>query len=249
MKGVSVSLQARTKNSVRTCVNRFRRCWKWPPLALVPFVSLKRKTPLSRVFGYDRGPQSVARYFIENFIAKFAGDIQGHVLEIGDNEYTSRFGGNRVTKSDVLNVEEGDPVATIVADLTKAEDIPSDTFDCIVLTQTLQCIYHIETAVRNLERILKPSGVLLVTLSGISQISRYDMERWGEWWRFTDLSAERLFKEVFPPLNVQVETFGNVAAAAALLYGLASNEVSQKTLDYNDPDYQVIIGVRAVKQK
>jgi SAM-dependent methyltransferase len=210
--------------------------------------TLRRLTPVSRVFGFDRG-LCIDRYYIENFLAHHTDDIQGQVLEIGDDAYTRRFGGERVTRSDVLHVAKGNPKATIVADLTCADHIPTDTFDCIIFTQTLLCIYDVRTALWHLHRILKPGGVMLATFPGISQISRYDMDRWGDYWRFTDASARRLFGDVFGPENVTIETYGNVLVACAFLHGLAAHELKQKELDYHDPDYQVIITVRAVKSK
>jgi len=218
-----------------------------PPVGLVRLGSLRRLSPVSRKFGYDRGPKSIARYYIDQFIAKYVFDIRGHVLEIADNAYTTQYGGNRVACSDVLHVRADNPKATIIADLTCADDIAADTFDCIILTQTLQFIYDMRSALGHVLRILKPGGVLLATLSGISQISRYDMDRWGEYWRFTSLSAKQLFAEFFPPQNLTIETKGNVLAAAALLYGLASCELEPAELNHYDPDYEVIITVHAVK--
>ena len=168
-------------------------------------------------------------------------------LEIGDDAYTRKFGGYRVARSDVLHLVPGNPRATIVADLTGAENIPSDTFDCIILTQTLQCIYDIRAALKTLYRILKPGGVILATFSGISQISRWDMDRWGHYWNFTTLSARRLFEEVFLPSNVKVDSSGNVLVACAFLQGLASEELRQAELEHRDPDYEVLITVRARK--
>lgn len=216
-------------------------------LSWVRFGSLRRSTPISRVFGYDRGPQSIARYYIDQFLAAHADDVAGRVLEIGDNTYTSRWGGDRVTQSDVLHAESGYSGATIVADLTKADAISANIYDCIILTQTLQCIYNVHAALRHVERILKPGGVTLVTLSGISQISRFDMDRWGEYWRFTTLSSQLLFEEFFPPDHLRIEAHGNVLTAISLLHGLASRELRHEELDYHDPDYPVIITVRAVK--
>jgi len=134
-----------------------------------------------------------------------------------------------------------------VADLTCGDHIPPDTFDCIILTQTLQFIYEVEAAVMTLYRILKPGGILLATFAGISQISRWDMDRWGHYWNFTTLSAQRLFERSFPAEKIKVEAYGNVLAAMALLYGLASQELLQEELDHHDPDYELLIVVRAVK--
>jgi SAM-dependent methyltransferase len=216
-----------------------------PKVGEVNFGSLKRLAPVSREFGYDRG-LPVDRYYIENFLARQHFDIRGHVLEIGDNLYTQRFGGDRVSRSDVLHVAEGNPQATIVADLTTGESIKSDSFDCIILTQTLHLIYEVRRALGTLRRILKPGGVLLATFPGISQIAD---DEWGNYWcwGFTTLSARRLFEEVFPAANVRVEPFGNVLVAAAFLYGLATEEMLEEELNYKDRAYEVLITARAVK--
>ncbi len=216
-----------------------------PPVGWVRFGSLRRVKPISTEFGYDRG-LPVDRYYIENFLARQADDIRGRVLEIGDNSYTQKFGGDRVTKSDVLHVVEGNPNATIVGDLTCADHIPSDSFDCFVLTQTLHLIYDVRAALKTIYRILKPGGVVLATFPGISQLAN---DQWGDYWywSFTTRAGRRMFEEVFPTANVKVETYGNVLAATAFLQGLAVKELRREELDYRDRAYEVIITVRAVK--
>lgn len=213
----------------------------------VRFGDLRRLTPISRHWGYDRGGGPVDRYYIERFLAAHALDVRGTVLEIGDDVYTRKFGGDRVECSDVLHVVDGNPRATIVGDLTRADHIPAASFDCIILTQVLQFVRDPAAAVRTINRILKTGGVVLATGAGIAQISRKDMEQWGEYWRFTDLSARTLFAEVFPAANVEVETCGNVLAAVAFLHGLAASELSESELEFCDPYFQVLVTVRAVK--
>lgn len=226
----------------------WQRWRRRPGLGRVHFGALRRVTPVSPQFGIDRG-LCIDRYYIEKFLTERAEDIKGQVLEIGDDRYARKFGGSRITKSDVLHVRQGNPKATIVADLSADAGIHSDSFDCIIFTQTLPFIYDFHAAVRSLYRILKPGGVLLATFPGISQISRYDMERWGDYWRFTTLSARRLLAEAFPPEAIDVRAHGNVLAAVAFLHGLAAKELEAEELDYFDPDYEVLIAARAVKPK
>jgi SAM-dependent methyltransferase len=217
-----------------------------PPVGTVRFGDLRRVEPISRVFGFDRG-RPVDRYYIESFLGRHAADVRGRVLEVGDASYTRQFGGDRVTRSDVLHVSEGAPGATVVADLSDAGHVPSDAFDCVVLTQTLHLVYDVRAAIRTLHRILAPGGVLLCTFPGISQIDRYDWhDTW--YWSFTALAARRMFGEVFPADNLTVETHGNVLAAVAFLQGLAVEELSPEELDHHDPDYEVTVAVRAVKE-
>jgi SAM-dependent methyltransferase len=148
---------------------------------------------------------------------------------------------------DVLHPTTDNEKATIVADLTSAEHVPSNTFDCVVLTQVLPFIPDVQAAVHTLQRILRPGGVVLATMPGISQIVRYDMDRWGDYWRFTSLSARRIFECAFSKGGVRVEAHGNVLAATAFLQGLSSRELRPDELDHHDADYEVLITVRAVK--
>jgi glycosyltransferase involved in cell wall biosynthesis/SAM-dependent methyltransferase len=221
---------------------------RWPPLGWVRFGHLRRVTPFSRQFGFDHG-LPIDRYYIEDFLARHADDIRGHVLEVSNATYTRRFGGDRVGQSDVLHVSAGNPMATIVADLTCAEQIPSATFDCLILTQTLPFVYDVRAVIKTLYRILKPGGVVLVTVPGISQVSREDMEQWGQYWSFTTQSVRRLFEEIFPGGQVHIKAYGNVLTATAFLYGLVTQDLRRPELDYHDPDYEMIITVRAVRPR
>jgi hypothetical protein len=205
----------------------------------------RRLDPVSRVFGFDRG-LPIDRYFIEQFLEANAHDIRGRVLEIADNTYTRRFGGNRVSRSDVLATQE-QVNATYVGDLSTGRGVPDEAFDCIILTQTLNVIYDVKGTIATCHRCLTSGGVVLATLPCICQISRHDMDRWGDYWRFTTLSARKLFEEFFCAEDVLVQAHGNVFVAVAFLHGLASEELSPKELEFNDPDYQVLITVRALK--
>ena len=151
-------------------------------------------------------------------------------------------------QADVLYPKAGFPDATIVGDLESGVGIPRDAFDCIILTQTLQMIYDIRSALKHLHRLLKPGGVLLVTSHGITKIHRREgRDDWGEYWHLTSQSTRRLFEEFFPAPRLGIEVYGNVLTATAHLQGLSAEELSPEELDYLDPDYEVIIGVRAVK--
>jgi glycosyltransferase involved in cell wall biosynthesis/SAM-dependent methyltransferase len=216
-----------------------------PASGSVQFGNLRRVTPISREWGYDRG-LPIDRHYIETWLGSKAWDIRGRVLEIGDSTYTRRFGGNRVSRSDVLDVLESNPRATVVGDLANAPQIPSGAFDCIILTQTLQFIYEVRNAIHTLHRILKPGGVVLATFPGISHNNdRHWNSQW--YWEFTPRSARRLFEEAFSQNDVQVEGFGNVLTASSFLYGISAGELSGEELAYSELGYEVIVAVRARK--
>ena len=227
---------------------RLARLAVWPPVGWVRFGDLRRLRPISSDYGNSRGLE-IDRYYIEKFLAEHADDIYGHVLEIKHNTYTRRYGQERVTKSDVLHPVQGNPDATIVADLTSADQLASDCYDSIIFTQTLQVIYDIRSVVSTLYRILKPGGILLATASGMAQLSLDDFDKWGEYWRFTSSSARLLFEEVFLAGNVTVSAYGNVLAAISFLEGLSCEDLKRSELDARDRSYEVLIAVRAVKPK
>jgi glycosyltransferase involved in cell wall biosynthesis len=216
-----------------------------PSVGRVRFGDLRRTRPITGSWGLGRG-LPIDRYYIEQFLARHAGDIHGRVLEVGDDRYTRRFGGLAVTSSDVLNVSEGHPQTTIVADLCRLDQLPVGRFDCVIIAQTLQLIADLDAAVRGLYQMLQPGGVVFATLPGISQTHYAD---WGAHWRwsFTGLSARTLFESVFPASGVTVEIRGNVLAATAFLQGLTAEDLTAGELDVDDRDYQVSILVRAKK--
>jgi hypothetical protein len=215
-----------------------------PAIGGVRFGDLAGTAPVDGDFGFGRGTP-VDRFYIESFLERSRADIAGRVLEVGDAIYSERFGAERVTQQDVLHIRTGNPHATIVGDLTAADVLPRDSFDCIVLTQTLQFVYDLRAAVAQLHAALKLGGVLLVTLPGISQIDRAT-EWGGTWyWTFSPASALRLFTEVFDTGSISVESHGNVFAAVAFLHGLATEELPTSKLLVQDPNYPVIVSLRA----
>jgi SAM-dependent methyltransferase len=227
------------EEAARKLRTRLRR-WRRP--ACVD--GMRRLTPLSDEWGFDRGTP-VDRYYIEDFLARNRKSIQGAVLEIRDASYTTRFG-QGVTRSDVLDIDPANPRATLIADLTAADRIPSDRFDCFILTQTLQLIHDHGAAIRHAHRMLRPGGLLLVTVPSVSRIiPRYGLGQ--EHWRYTPASCQRLFGDVFGDDNVEVKSYGNVLAGIAALAGLAAEELSPRELDHCDPYFPVLIAVRAVK--
>jgi hypothetical protein len=238
---VRMALPRSARRRLGTAVTRITR---FPPVGAVEFGDLRRTTPISQDWGFDRGTP-IDRYYIERFLELHSLSIRGRVVEVGDDTYTLRFGGQRVTSSDVLHVSPDFPGATIIGDLTDPDSVPAGRFDCIIVTQTLNFIFDVSAAVATLHRMLAPGGVVLATMPGISQISREDMDQWGEYWSFTSRSVGRLFGSIFGPENVHVEVYGNVLSAISLLQGIASEELTREELDYRDRDYETSIGVAA----
>src|SRR4029453_1955698 len=205
--------------------------------------TLRRTQPLSNDFGYDRGTP-VDRYYIERFLAQHRSDVRGRVLEVKEPIYTKRFGA-QVERSDILDLDARNPHATFVADLAAADEVPSDAFDCFILTQTLQFIYRAEAAVRHAHRVLQPGGVLLATVPAVSRIA-FPLDVAPDYWRFTAAACSKLFGEAFGSDHIPVQAHGNVLTCIAFLAGMAFEELKRTELETDDPLFPLIVTVRAV---
>jgi SAM-dependent methyltransferase len=225
----------------RLRLSRRERAWRKPR----DLGDLRRLEPFTTWGSSRDGP--IDRIYINEFIQRHAPDVRGRALEIMNDHYLVRYGAG-VTRADVLDIDESNEKATFHGDIVDAPSVPDGTFDCVVLTQVLPLVYDPRAALRTVHRILAPDGVMLATTGGISRIAPLEAPVYGHWWHFTSMSARRLAEEVFGEGNVEVETFGNVLAAAGFLFGLGRYDLSDDELAVRDPGYEVTIGIRAVKR-
>lgn len=206
-----------------------------------------RTTPVSSCFGFDRGTP-VDRFYIEKFFRENGELIRGTVLETGDNTYSRKFSRGGVGTFNALqHAALGTDPNAIIGDLTDTDTLPANAFDCFICAQTFQYTFEIGKAVAGAYHLLKPGGVLLATVPGISQVSRYDADRYGDYWRFTVDSMTRLFQPVFDG-GVTVASFGNVLSSTLLLDGVPLEEIPDMSLlDVYDHDYPMIVTIIARK--
>jgi SAM-dependent methyltransferase len=205
--------------------------------------TIRRTSPLSEHYGADRGIP-VDRYYIEQLLAAERAAITGRVLEVLNRDYTERFGTD-VGQSDILDINPGNSNATIVADLAAANSIPTGTFDCFILTQTLQYIYDLKAAIFHAHRILRPGGMLLCSVPTVARIDSDEIET--EYWRLTAKACTRLFADVFAGGEIEVRARGNLLTSVAFLMGMAAEELSTRELGRDDPFFPLIVTVRATK--
>ena len=210
------------------------------------FYFLSRSTkPLSNYHGFDRGIP-LDRFYIENFLEQNKTLVKGVCLELLNNDYTLKYGGTNITKSDVLDIDSSNKNANIIGDLRNLSSVADNTYDCLILTQVLQFIDDTSAAISECYRILKPEGTLLVTLPSLSRIDPISGQE-GDYWRFTTASASYLFRKNFKPEQTEIESLGNVRSGLYFYAGLVQEDSSVKTLEKNDPHFPLIITVKAQK--
>ena len=142
-------------------------------------ITFKRHTvnsykPFSRDFGLSLGTP-IDRVYIENFLENNRISIKGVVCEIPDDTYSKKFG-IEIKKQEIFHLNSENPRTTIVGDLCKVKELPVEVLDCFILTQTFNFIYDFQSAIHGVYKMLKSGGVALITVAGLSQISRYDMD-------------------------------------------------------------------------
>lgn len=198
--------------------------------------------PLSYDWGTDRG-KPPHRYFTELFLQEHASSIRGRCLEFQEDRYTTQLGGTRPHRVDIIHVDDSNAEATLVADLTQPNDIPSGTFDCIICTFVLHVIFDVALAVSEMHRILKPGGTLLVAVPQVSM----DGPEYSELWRFTQTGLARLLSGSFGNGNVMTRAYGNALTTAGDFRGLVISEFTPEELNFHDPRFAMVVCAKATK--
>ena len=223
---------------------RFGRLRARATLGKIDFGQLRRLKPVSKRWGFDRG-QPIDRFYIEQFLDRERESIRGAVLEIGDDRYVRMFGDSRCDSIDVLHYVEGNPGTTIVGDLCDAPQIADGSFDCVVCTQTLQFVENPARAFATLCRILRPGGVLLMTVPALSPLDNDRRHAWHDRFRFTSVGVKQLVRDaVGESADADINVVGNVLVATAFLQGLAAEELTAEELAARDPRYELLVTLR-----
>jgi Methyltransferase domain len=113
----------------------------------------------------------VDRRYIEAFLDARRDAIHGRVLEVQNNTYTTRFGADRVAESVVVDIDASNPSATLIADLQQVGSLSPESYDCIILTQTLHLLRRPDHCIDNCFGALRRRGVLLATAPSLSRVS------------------------------------------------------------------------------
>lgn len=192
-------------------------------------------TPLSHCYGYDRGTP-IDRIYIDAFLTAHKHLITGDAAEIKDATYLNRHGDHRLTSTTVIDIDPDNPQATLIADLTQPGALPPETFDCIVLTQTLQLLTDPAAALRTCATALRVAGTLLITAPSAARVSPSGGP--ADRWRFTPASLDHLLRDWPGPHTITA--YGNLRTCLAAFLGEAAHELTTAQLDHHDPDFPLL---------
>jgi SAM-dependent methyltransferase len=226
------------------------RVIRLPIVRQARFAQLRRMRPIAN--GRQRGVPIVRHYWAQ-FLDTHQEDIRGHALEIGTTETIRRYGGSRLTAADAIDLAAHHSEITVVADLTKADAVPSNTYDCFVNQFTMHLIYDLESALYHSLRLLKPGGVLLANFPSVEYCFArgLDMGTGGPlfvFWQFTPLQVENLFRRAgLEATDYELEIFGNLFTRIAYQMNMPAEELTRTELDHVDLGHPLLICTRVVK--
>jgi SAM-dependent methyltransferase len=192
-------------------------------------------TPLSDCYGYDRGTP-VDRPYIDAFLTAHAALLHGDGAEVKDATYLLRHGGPRLTSVTIIDIDRQNPSATLLTDLSRQGSLPIGTFDCIVLTQTLQLLADPAAALRDCSAALRPGGTLLLTVPSVARISPSGGP--ADRWRFTPAGLRELLAGWPGPTTVT--GYGNLRTCVAALLGEAAEELTPTEIEHHDPRFPLL---------
>lgn len=196
--------------------------------------NLRRTTPFSSTFGFERGTP-VDRHYLHRFLNQNRALITGDVLEIQTDSYTRRYG-QQVRRSATVDII---PLfqPTYLCDLAHCEHtVPSAAFDCVLLPNTLQHLRELDLCLANIRRIARPGGSVLASAAGLLPLTG-DVP---DLWRFSPDGWREKLAHAWPGISITVAGHGNCLASVASQLGLALEELTDAELDANDPRFPVL---------
>jgi SAM-dependent methyltransferase len=195
----------------------------------------------------------IVRLYWARFLERWRTDIRGSALEIGATNSLRKYGGPDLARADVLDLSRHNPEITVVADLTRADHLPADAYDCFINEFTMHLIFDLDAALYHSIRILRPGGVLLMNFPCVDYYfpDGLDMHTGAplfmHWW-FTPLQVHNLLRRAgLYSADYEVEVFGNLFSRLAYQLNMPAEELTARELDYVDPGHPLLICARVVK--
>ncbi|MEZ4714252.1 MAG: class I SAM-dependent methyltransferase [Caldilineaceae bacterium] len=228
-----------------------QRDWRsWPLIRHLRTLRFRRLRPVDA--GKSSG-LSVIRYYWADFLTQHRADIRGRCLEVGETSTIRDFGGSAITQADAIDLAAHGPDVRVVADLSRADHVAADQYDCFVNQFTTTVIFDIEAALYHAIRILKPGGVLLINFwcvdfylhRGLNMGTGAPlyMHHW-----FTPIQIENMLRRLALTENdFAVKIYGNLLARQLFLLNIPAKELTPTERDHVDPGQPLLICVRIVK--
>ncbi len=218
-------------------------------LTMLPLHFLK----LRRVKPFDSGQAlgtPIIRHYWDDFLAKHRADIRGAGLEIGNVHTLKKYGGAAMHRTEALDLAPS-AEATIVADLSRASELPGEQFDVFINQYSMHVIPNDLGALYHSVRLLKPGGVLLINFVGHSSYLGVDGDAQSVsgtqvWHWYTPAKVRHMLAAVgLGPADYQLAAYGSYRGLLTYFYDLPAEAMSPEERAHRDADCPLLVGVRA----
>lgn len=225
----------------------------WTTWPLVRQLRAMRFRRLQPVDGGHSDQLSIIRYYWADFLAAYRSDIQGKGLEIGETTTLRAYGGTQLTQADAIDLAAHGPDVRVVADLSRADHVPGDQYDCFIVPFTTAVIYDLEAFVYHAIRVLKPGGVLLINFwcTDFYLHRGLDMGTGAPLYMYhwsTPIGIHNLLQTLgLGEADYQLQVYGNLTTRLAFLLNIPARELTAHEREHLDPGQPLLICARVVK--
>lgn len=184
------------------------------------------------------------RPYINDYINLTKEYIREDVLEFagGDVVYAKKYGKcSNVYLMAAIAHKDVYPDVDFYADLDDLTTLPEQKFDCIVATQVIMYMKNVEVALQNLKSMLRPGGVLIITVPGpLFHHSKGSHHMFS----FTEESLEYLCDKVFHNYE-KFKYYGDISTVERMLFWTKAYPKVKKKQDYL---YTLVMGITVKRE-
>jgi SAM-dependent methyltransferase len=150
---------------------------------------------------------AVSRGAIEKFLDSLAaeGVLKGRVLEIGaggrhHNQRRFEPSASHYWRSDIIPWPNSK--LDLRCDITNMP-LPDGALDAVICSEVLEHLPELHQAVRELGRIVKPDGLVVLTMPFFYPLHGVNAQGYGDFWRLTPANIRAIFKDQFSVVREQ----------------------------------------------